>query len=265
MEKISPKKHLGQHFLTDKQLAQKIVRMLQAPPAAKVAEIGPGMGILTQYLLPIYPDLQVIEVDSSAVAYLQQAFPALGTRIIFQDVLKWEPARSLVPDSYLIGNLPYNISSPIFFHLIENRQYVKEGVFMIQKEVAERICASKGGKTYGILSVLLQHYYHVKYEFSVPPSVFSPPPKVMSAVIRMVRKDTDEETITFQALKTVVKTAFNQRRKTLRNSLKSLSFASFEGEERIYTLRAEALSLEEFVLLARNLQNQASIKEENEC
>lgn len=257
MEKLSPKKHLGQHFLTDKQLAQKIVRTLQATPDSVVAEIGPGMGVLTQYLLPLYPQLRVVEVDPDAVNYLKSTFPELSERIIFQDVLKWNPAATLLPDSFLIGNLPYNISSPIFFHIIENRKYVKEGVFMIQKEVAERICAAKGNKTYGILSVLLQYYFDIKYEFSVPPSVFSPPPKVMSAVIRMVRKDRPEEEVDFSVLKNVVKTAFNQRRKTLRNALKPLVFESFEGDEHLYTLRAEALGIPEFITLAKNLQKES--------
>ncbi|MBX7240691.1 MAG: 16S rRNA (adenine(1518)-N(6)/adenine(1519)-N(6))-dimethyltransferase RsmA [Bacteroidia bacterium] len=257
MEKLSPKKHLGQHFLTDKQLAQKIVRTLQATQDSVVAEIGPGMGVLTQYLLPLYPQLRVVEVDPDAVNYLKSTFPELSERIIFQDVLKWNPAATLLPDSFLIGNLPYNISSPIFFHIIENRKYVKEGVFMIQKEVAERICAAKGNKTYGILSVLLQYYFDIKYEFSVPPSVFSPPPKVMSAVIRMVRKDRPEEEVDFSVLKNVVKTAFNQRRKTLRNALKPLVFESFEGDEHLYTLRAEALGIPEFITLAKNLKKES--------
>lgn len=252
MDKLSPKKHLGQHFLTDKQLAQKIVRTLQAPDNAAVAEIGPGMGILTQYLLPKYSNLQVVEIDPAAVAYIQAQFADFHPTIIHQDVLEWNLAAHLPENAFLIGNLPYNISSPIFFHILENKAFVKEGVFMIQKEVAERMCAAKGSKIYGILSVIMQYYYDMKYEFSVPPQVFSPPPKVMSAVIRMVRREISDE-IPLNTFKTVVKTAFNQRRKTLRNALKTLNFADFEEKEAWMNLRAEQLSMLDFVKLTKNL------------
>lgn len=253
MEKLSPKKHLGQHFLTDKQLAQKIVRTLQAPENATIAEIGPGMGILTQYLLPKYPNLKLVEIDTAAVEYLTTHFAETPPQIIHQDVLKWNPAAHLPKDSFLIGNLPYNISSPIFFHILENKEYVQEGVFMIQKEVAERICAPKGSKTYGILSVLMQYFYEMKYEFSVPPQVFSPPPKVMSGVIRMVRRELNHD-ISLDKLKSVVKTAFNQRRKTLRNALKGIQFSDFEEKETWMNLRAEQLGIEAFVKLAEHIE-----------
>ncbi|MFN0199990.1 MAG: 16S rRNA (adenine(1518)-N(6)/adenine(1519)-N(6))-dimethyltransferase RsmA [Bacteroidia bacterium] len=251
MDKVKPKKSLGQHFLTDKQLAQKIVRTLTAPENAQVVEIGPGMGILTQYLVEKFPSFRVVEIDSEAVAFLTERFENRLT-IIHQDVLAWQPAKDLQPDAYLIGNLPYNISSPIFFHLLENKIYVKEGVFMIQKEVAERICAKAGNKTYGILSVLLGYYYELKYEFSVPPSVFSPPPKVMSAVLSMKRRENVAD-ITFSDFKRVVKAAFNQRRKTLRNALKGLAINDFEGKEKLLDLRAEQLQIADFIHITQHL------------
>lgn len=252
MDKLTPKKHLGQHFLTDKQLAQKIVRCLAAAATDTVVEIGPGMGILTQFLIELYPKLKLVEIDGSAIAYLQQHFGEHCPEIIHTDVLAWQPSAHLPPDSFLIGNLPYNISSPIFFHLLENRNYVQRGVFMVQKEVAERICAGKGSKTYGILSVLMQYFYDLKYEFHVPPQVFSPPPKVMSGVFSMQRKKMTED-LPFSQFKHVVKTAFGQRRKTLHNALKPLKFADFEGKEKLMSLRAEQLEVADFVQLTQHL------------
>lgn len=251
MDKLKPKKSLGQHFLTDKQLAQKIVRTSSAAETDTVVEIGPGMGILSQYLTQQFPHFQVVEVDSDAVNYLQQAFPSL--HIVHQDVLKWQPAQHIPENSFLIGNLPYNISSPIFFHILDNLKYVKEGVFMIQKEVAERICASKGSKTYGILSVLLGYYYELKYEFSVPPTVFSPPPKVMSAVLSMKRRENVAE-MDFKVFKHIVKSGFGQRRKTLRNSLKGIDFQDFPELSTWLNMRAEQLGVEDFLKLAQNVK-----------
>ncbi len=250
MDKLTPKKFLGQHFLTDKQLAQKIVRTLSANEADAVAEIGPGMGILTQYLCEKYANFRVIEIDNDAVSYLKKHFPALP--IIHEDVLKWNMTETLPKDSFLIGNLPYNISSPIFFRILENMEYVKEGVFMIQKEVAERICAKEGNKEYGILSVLMGYFYELKYEFSVPPTVFSPPPKVMSAVFSMKRKNI-QNPISLEKLKKVVKAGFGQRRKTLRNAVKGLEFADFAQKETWFAMRAEQLSVSDFVLLSSYL------------
>lgn len=251
MDKLKPKKSLGQHFLTDKQLAQKIVRTSSATETDTMVEIGPGMGILTQYLIKKFPNFQVVEVDTDAVKYLQQAFPQLV--IVHQDVLKWQPSVHIPENSFLIGNLPYNISSPIFFHILDNLKYVKEGVFMIQKEVAERICASKGSKTYGILSVLLGYYFELKYEFSVPPTVFSPPPKVMSAVLSMKRRENVGD-LDFKLFKHIIKSGFGQRRKTLRNSLKAIDFQDFPELSTWLNMRAEQLGVEDFVKLTQNVK-----------
>lgn len=234
-------------------MAAQIAACLQAKPEDQVVEIGPGQGILTDCLWPQYPRLQLVEVDADAVAWLTQHFGEDGPQIIHQDILKWQPETHLQVDAFFIGNLPYNISSPIFFSLLEHLPFVKEGVFMIQKEVAERICAPEGSKTYGILSVLLGAYFHRSYEFSVPPEVFRPPPKVMSGVMRLSRK-TDLPTVPFAVLKRVVKQAFGQRRKTLRNGLKGLDFVDFPEKEQWLKMRAEQLSVEQFVYLAEQLR-----------
>ncbi|MEZ4848237.1 MAG: 16S rRNA (adenine(1518)-N(6)/adenine(1519)-N(6))-dimethyltransferase RsmA [Bacteroidia bacterium] len=252
MHNLKPKKHLGQHFLTDPGYAKRIVDMLKAPEDAPVFEIGPGQGVLTEFLIQQYSRLALIEVDPDAVQWLRSHFAKQNPQIIHTDVLKWNMEEDIDAPAYLIGNLPYNISSPIFFQILENRNLVKEGVFMIQKEVAERIAADPGSKTYGILSVLLGVYFDIEYGFSVPPSVFRPPPKVVSGVIRITRRD-EEEVVPFRNLKIVVKTAFNQRRKTLRNALKSLDFQDFLQKEEMLKMRAEQLSKEDFLVLAQNV------------
>lgn len=253
MHKLKPKKHLGQHFLTDNQIAVDITELLGAGKSDSVAEIGPGQGVLTVHLWKRFPNLLLVEVDPEAVEFLNQNYKHYSPRIKHIDVLKWKLAEDLPLDSYLIGNLPYNISSPIFFHILEHLPYVKEGVFMIQKEVADRICAKPGNKTYGILSVLLGAYFDLEYGFTVPAHVFRPPPKVTSAVIRMRRKELVPD-IALNQLKRVVKTAFNQRRKTLRNALKSLRFKDFPEMNSWLTLRAENLSVEEFIKLTQHLE-----------
>ncbi|MEM7368846.1 MAG: 16S rRNA (adenine(1518)-N(6)/adenine(1519)-N(6))-dimethyltransferase RsmA [Bacteroidota bacterium] len=250
MHNLKPKKYLGQHFLTDQQIASRIVHTLEAGPEKMVIEIGPGEGVLTHMLVDRYEQLTVLEVDPDAVTYLHQRFAKARVHIRQVDVLKWPIGDELQTPAHFIGNLPYNISSPIFFQLLEHRDKVAEGVFMIQKEVGLRICAPKGNKTYGILSVLLGAYFDLEYKFSVPPTVFRPPPKVDSAVIRLSRK-ANPPTIAFKTLKRVVKLAFNQRRKTLRNALKSLNLPDFEGKEEMMKLRAEQLGVEEFVHLAQ--------------
>lgn len=251
---VRAKKHLGQHFLTDRKIAARIIGMLHATPETEVVEIGPGRGILTVPLLDAYKNLKIIEIDDEAVTYIRTAFADKNPQVIHTDFLKWPIARDIGPDASFIGNLPYNISSPIFFTFLENRQYVREAVCMIQKEVAVRIAAGPGGKEYGILSVLLGHYYEIEYGFSVSPGVFSPPPKVMSAVIALRRRDNVEE-IDFNLFKKVVKAAFNQRRKTLRNALKGLEFEPFPELEHWYTLRAEQLPVSAFVTLTKALKN----------
>lgn len=253
MAKLRPKKHLGQHFLHDPNTARRIVSSLRATPDQAVVEIGPGEGVLTALLLDRFPTLTVVEVDPDAVAFLQQRFPADQLHIIHEDVLKWNPTDSLPEPAALIGNLPYNISSPIFFLLLAHRKMLREGVFMIQKEVAERMASAPGSKTYGVLSVLMQAYFQVDYAFSVPPTVFRPPPKVMSGVIRMVPLEV-EPAVPFEAIRKVVKTAFGQRRKTLRNALKSLSFEEFPEKPEWWSKRAEQLSVAEFIHLTSFLR-----------
>jgi 16S rRNA (adenine1518-N6/adenine1519-N6)-dimethyltransferase len=249
---VRPKKHLGQHFLADPNIARRIVAALQLPDEVKeVLEIGPGMGVLTQYLLenPAY-QTSVVEIDTESVAYLKAHYPALGNRIFATDFLK-QNLGELFPGQPLaiIGNFPYNISSQIFFSVLNNRQQVREVVGMIQKEVAERLAEPPGSKTYGILSVLLQAYYRIEYMFTVPPHVFVPPPKVESAVVRLVRNETAaldcDEKLFFQ----VVKQAFQTRRKTLRNALKPFGMAPEATTDAIFEKRAEQLGVPEFVRL----------------
>lgn len=253
MHNLKPKKYLGQHFLKDEQIARRIVDLLPLGSDHQVVEIGPGMGVLTGDLHQRYPRLKVVEVDADAVSYLQQRFGEDEISIIHTDVLKWKLEADLEPDAYFIGNLPYNISSPIFFLLLEHLSYVRHGVFMIQKEVAARICADPGGKTYGILSVLLGAYFELKYEFSVSPGAFSPPPKVVSGVLSMRRRETLPD-VPFEDLKRVVKQAFNQRRKTLRNALKGLEFEDFEGQDAFFQQRAEQVDVAGFLMLTQKLK-----------
>ncbi|MEO0895143.1 MAG: 16S rRNA (adenine(1518)-N(6)/adenine(1519)-N(6))-dimethyltransferase RsmA [Bacteroidota bacterium] len=251
MHNLKPKKFWGQHFLTDLNIAKKIADCVQVEPPHKVVEIGPGEGVMTQFLLEKHPHISVVEVDPAAVDLLTERFGLDKLTIHHVDVLKWKPSGE-EPLS-IVGNLPYNISSPIFFLLLEHRHIITEGVFMIQKEVAERIAAPSGNKTYGVLSVLLQAFFKVEYEFSVPPTVFRPPPKVMSGVIRMTPLE-EEPDVTFKDLRRVVKQAFGQRRKTLRNALKGLEFEEFEEWEDWKTLRAEALTVKQFIYLTSKLK-----------
>lgn len=252
MSNLKPKKHLGQHFLTDKGIAQRITGLLTAGPGDVVVEIGPGKGILSQYLFPLYPHFKMVEVDDEAVAYIETTFASESPEVIHIDFLKWDIAKAIPADTYFIGNLPYNISSPIFFKFLDHLPHIKEGVFMIQKEVARRICSPPGNKEYGILSVLLGAYFELEYCIQVAPGSFFPPPKVQSAVIRMQRK-TKRPDIDFKRMKTVVKAAFNQRRKTVRNAVKALSIADFDGKEEMFSKRAEQLSVEDFIRLSEAL------------
>jgi 16S rRNA (adenine1518-N6/adenine1519-N6)-dimethyltransferase len=249
---IHPKKYLGQHFLKDDNIAGKIVGSLQSS-VIPVLEIGPGMGILTKFLLEV-PDLECyfMDADRFSIEYLTENFPEHSEKFIHADFLKFN-IDSLFQDKFsIIGNFPYNISSQILFKVLERRQQVTQVVGMIQKEVAERLAAGPGSKTYGILSVLLQAYYRIEYLFTVNETVFIPPPKVKSAVIRLTRNDREkldcDEALFFK----VVKTAFNQRRKTLRNSLKSF-YIDYERGEVLHLAgkRAEELSVEDFVQLTR--------------
>jgi 16S rRNA (adenine1518-N6/adenine1519-N6)-dimethyltransferase len=246
--KVRPKKSLGQHFLHDLNIARRIVDGLNPSPSNQnVLEIGPGMGVLTQYLLQQSDkNLKVIEIDRDSVAYLKKNYPALEDKIIEGDFLEWQ-IDEIFPDKFsIIGNFPYNISSQIFFKVLDSRQQVEQVVCMLQKEVADRIAAPPGSKTYGILSVLLQAYYKIEYLFKVPPGVFTPPPKVMSAVIRLERNNVNRLLCDEKLFVQVVKQAFNTRRKTLRNALKNLNLAAEISALPLMDKRAEQLSVESF-------------------
>jgi 16S rRNA (adenine1518-N6/adenine1519-N6)-dimethyltransferase len=251
MSFVKPKKSLGQHFLTDQNIARKIVDSLD-PEIRDVLEIGPGTGVLTQYLL-LRPNinLHVIEIDHESVAFLHQNFPQLEN-IWSEDFLK-SPVDSKFAGSFnVIGNFPYNISSQIFFRILEMRNRVPQVVGMIQKEVAERIASKHGSKNYGILSVILQAFYDIEYLYTVNENVFMPPPKVKSAVIRLKRNQLEKLPCSDDFFATVVKTAFNQRRKMMRNSLKSIC----EEIPVIYAdKRPEQLSVADFIELARLIEN----------
>lgn len=252
---VRAKKTLGQHFLTDLSIAQSIVEALTPDsPVRAVLEIGPGMGVLTQYLLQrsdIAP--KMIEIDGESVNYLLTHFPGIEGRLIEGDYLKLDVSEIFAGNYRIIGNFPYNISSQIFFKILEDRDKVPEIVCMIQKEVADRIAEKPGSKVYGILSVLLQAWYDIEFLFPVGPGAFVPPPKVKSAVIRLKRNGRTSLGCDEKLFKTVVKTAFNQRRKTLRNALKPLMTPALLSsgilEDPIFELRAERLGIEDFVRL----------------
>jgi 16S rRNA (adenine1518-N6/adenine1519-N6)-dimethyltransferase len=250
MSSVRPKKSLGQHFLKDLNIAQKIAESLLDANQYPLLEIGPGTGVLTAFLIDKYPDLHLIEIDHESVAYLKQHFPTLSNRIIHDDFLELN-IESLFPDKFnIIGNFPYNISSQIFFAVLANRHKVDQVVCMIQKEVAERIAEPPGSKTYGILSVLLQAFYRIEYLFTVNENVFYPPPKVKSAVIRLVRNEVQQLPCDEQLFHRIVKATFNQRRKVLRNTLKSIGDISAIPEELLLE-RPEQLGVSEFVRLTQ--------------
>lgn len=247
---VKPKKSLGQHFLKDLNVAGRIAQTLDAYKGMPILEIGPGMGVLTRFLLDYGHDLKVVELDRDSVAYLNDHFPSLDGRIISGDFLAL-PIQELYEVPFcVIGNYPYNISSQIFFKVLENKEKIPCCSGMIQKEVAERIASKPGKKAYGILSVLLQAYYDIEYLFTVDEHVFDPPPKVKSAVIRLTRNKTTSLDCNEKLFKSVVKTGFNQRRKTLRNSLKPLLGNDCPiTSDPIFNLRPEQLSVEQFVKL----------------
>ena len=293
---VRAKKALGQHFLTDQNIAKSIVAAIQLPAAGgkavasegkvnaevasvpsvqltteqparmKVLEIGPGMGVLSQYLLQRQDvDLRMIEIDDESVEYLESHFPQAHGRVIFGDFLKLDIDELFPEEFHVIGNFPYNISSQIFFRIIDYRNRIPQTVCMIQKEVAERIAEKPGSKTYGILSVLLQAWYDIEYLFTVGSGAFAPPPKVQSAVIRLTRNRRTSLGCDENAFKNIVKTAFGQRRKTLRNSLKPIiaAKATKEGWDTetltsftsapVFELRPERLSVEDFIGLTNLL------------
>ena len=259
MMQVRPKKALGQHFLTDLSVAGRIADTLGDFTGVPVVEVGPGMGVLTRFLLDGGHDIVVAELDAESVAYLRREFKELAGRIVEGDFLKMD-LNELFPDSEkicVIGNYPYNISSQIFFHVLEHRERIACCSGMLQKEVAERLAAGPGSKTRGILSVLLQAWFDVEYLFTVPPSVFNPPPKVQSGVIRMTPNGRESLGCDERLFKTVVKTTFGQRRKTIRNSVKGLLGTGVPlPENRLLGQRPEQLSVEEFVQLT-NLVTQS--------
>ena len=263
MRLVKPKKFLGQHFLKDLKIAQDIADTVDACPGIPVLEVGPGMGVLTQFLIPKERPLKVVELDFESVAYLRENFPALEKNIVEADFLKL-PLDQLFEGSpfVLTGNYPYNISSQIFLKMLDYKELIPCCTGMIQKEVAERMAAAPGSKTYGILSVLMQAWYRVEYLFTVHEHVFNPPPKVKSAVIRMTRNDTKELGCNEVLFKQVVKTTFNQRRKTLRNSIKPiLGKESPLLADEIFNKRPEQLSVEQFVELTNRVE--AELKGQN--
>lgn len=249
MSKVRAKKHLGQHFLKDLGIARDIAHSLSLDNYSKVLEVGPGMGVLTQFLIPLDAETFVIEIDKESVSYLKKHYPELDNHLIEGDFLKLPLQEIFKEPIAIIGNFPYNISSQILFKAIDHKDLIPEIVGMFQKEVAERVVSPPGSKKYGIISVLLQCYYNVEYLFTVDETVFDPPPKVKSAVIRLRRNDRDKLECDEKKFVQVVKTAFGQRRKTLRNALKSLNLVDENTASQYLSLRAEQLSVEDFMNL----------------
>lgn len=244
MEKLTPRKALGQHFLHDVSYQKRIAARVCPLPGEWVLEIGPGEGALTQHLVALDAPIQVVELDPRAADIIAERFP--GVQVLRQDVLKMEPPTG---PAVLAGNLPYNISSPIFFWLMAHRDVFRQATVMVQHEVAERIATPPGSKAYGILSVLLGAYFEIQYAFKVPPGAFRPPPKVQSGVLVLTRRPVSQDPpVSFNALRAVVKAGFGQRRKTLHNSLKTIGL---EPPPHLANLRAEALPLASFVELAQ--------------
>lgn len=251
---VRPKKHLGQHFLKNEAIAKDIAEALQPGDYNQVVEIGPGMGVLTQFLLNGDKEVYVVELDTESVSYLKGHFDMRYDHIIEGDFLKLNLQDTFKENIAVIGNFPYNISSQIVFKVLENRDMIPQMAGMFQKEVAERIVAGPGSKTYGIISVLTAAYYEREYLFTVDKEEFNPPPKVQSGVIRLVRKENYTLPCDEKMFKTVVKTAFNQRRKTLRNALKPLGIPEELKESERLSKRAEQLDLEDFIYLTKTLK-----------
>ena len=261
MKSVKPKKNLGQHFLTDLSIAQRIADTVDACPSLPILEVGPGMGVLTQFLMEKERELKVVEIDRESVEYLNNRWPKLSDRILGEDFLRMDLTKVFDGEQFVLtGNYPYDISSQIFFRVIEFRNIIPCCTGMIQKEMAERIAAKPGTKAYGILSVLLQLWYDIELLFKVPPGVFNPPPKVDSAVIRMTRNEVTDCGCSEKLLRNIVKGTFQQRRKMLRVSLRpvlrSLSperdFSAFLARPEL-TRRPEQLSVKDFVQLTNEV------------
>lgn len=276
MKSVRPKKQLGQHFLTDQDVACRIADTVDACPALPILEVGPGMGVLTQYLLPKGRPVKVVEIDTESVAYLKENMPQLGENILGDDFLRMPLDQVFGGQPFVLtGNYPYNISSQIFFRMLEYRDLIPCCTGMIQREVAQRMAAGPGSRTYGILSVLLQAWYSVEYLFTVDEHVFCPPPKVKSAVIRLTRNEVSSLPCNEVLFRRVVKTTFNQRRKTLRNNIRPL-LAQIDNEQRekglqpkdhtewlaqeLFQKRPEQLSVHDFIALTLSLQQECGLE-----
>ena len=266
MKSVRPKKQLGQHFLTDLSVARRIADTVDACPDIPILEVGPGMGVLTQFLIPKERTLKVVEIDDESVSWLRHNHPSLEENIIADDFLKMHLENTFDGSPFVLtGNYPYNISSQIFFKMLDYRHLIPCCTGMIQKEVAERLAAKPGNKSYGILSVLVQLWYDVEYLFPVEPGVFNPPPKVKSAVVRMTRNNTEDPGCDPRLLRRLVKTVFNQRRKMMRGSIKPL-LAALNAERGcthehteflslpLLTRRPEQLSVQEFIELTNTVE-----------
>ena len=276
MKSVRPKKQLGQHFLTDQDVARRIADTVDACPALPILEVGPGMGVLTQYLLTKGRPVKVVEIDTESVAYLKENMPQLGENILGDDFLRMPLNQVFGGQPFVLtGNYPYNISSQIFFRMLEYRDLIPCCTGMIQREVAQRMAAGPGSRTYGILSVLLQAWYSVEYLFTVDEHVFCPPPKVKSAVIRLTRNEVSSLPCNEVLFRRVVKTTFNQRRKTLRNNIRPL-LAQIDNEQRekgmqpkdhtewlaqeLFQKRPEQLSVQDFISLTLSLQQECGLE-----
>lgn len=267
MKLVRPKKHLGQHFLTDLGIAQRIADTVDAYPELPILEVGPGMGVLTQYLATKNRPLRVVEIDTESVAFLHKNFPLLAENVLGEDFLRMDLASVFSGQPFVLtGNYPYDISSQIFFKMLDNKHLIPCCTGMIQREVALRIASQPGIKAYGILSVLIQAWYDVEYLFTVDEAVFNPPPKVKSAVIRMTRNKVENLGCNEALFKRVVKTVFNQRRKMLRVSLRQL-FAGMPASPEFYaqemlTRRPEQLSVAEFVQLTNMVEQEMNAQKQ---
>ncbi len=264
---VKPKKFLGQHFLKDLSIAKDIADTVDECPGLPILEVGPGMGVLTQFLMEKGREVKVVELDFESVAYLRENFPALEGNIIEDDFLKLKLEKLFDGRPFVLtGNYPYNISSQIFFKMLDYKDLIPCCTGMIQKEVAERLAARPGSKTYGILSILIQAWYKVEYLFTVHEHVFNPPPKVKSAVIRMTRNETKELGCNERLFKLIVKTTFNQRRKTLRNSISSiLEKGNPLSNDPVFNKRPEQLSVQEFIELTNRVETALKDKANIDC
>ncbi|MFW5759524.1 MAG: 16S rRNA (adenine(1518)-N(6)/adenine(1519)-N(6))-dimethyltransferase RsmA [Cyclobacteriaceae bacterium] len=257
MSQVKPKKHLGQHFLKDNNIARNIVQALNFHQNYKILfEIGPGTGVLTHYLKELPVKLHLIEIDGESIDYLQKKYDPAHVHLHKADFLSLDIEKITKDDMGIIGNFPYNISSQIFFKILEHTSQIREIVCMLQKEVAQRISSEPGNKNYGILSVLLQAFYDIEYLFDVPPHVFHPPPKVNSGVLRLTRNQVKELPCSKLMFFRIVKQAFQMRRKTLRNALKVLNLPQELSENHLLNQRAEQLTVHDFIFITQSVENQ---------